>query len=113
MDEKNLKPPSLGSLKTLDPGNSRYVFPRPSWAGDNEKDHLFSLWGAEGARIIVVGGAGGRHRRSDGTIYFVIVTLRGLKHVLVVVVVVVVGGGSCFLSSSRDCEYLSFERSSS
>lgn len=84
MDEKNLKPPSLGSLKTLDPGNSRYVFPRPSWAGDNEKDHLFSLWGAEGARIIVVGGAGGRHRRSDGTIYFVIVTLRGLKRLQVV-----------------------------
>lgn len=86
MDEKNLKPPSLGSLKTLDPGNSRYVFPRPSWAGDNEKDHLFS----EGTRIIVVGGAGGRHRRSDGTIHFVIVTLRGLTHILVVVVIVVV-----------------------
>jgi len=38
----------------------------------------------------VVGGAGGRHRRDDGTIHFVIVTLRGLTHILVVVVIVVV-----------------------
>jgi hypothetical protein len=45
----------------------------------------------------VVGGAGGRHRRDDGTIHFVIVTLRGLTHILVVVVVV--GGGSSFLFS--------------
>lgn len=38
----------------------------------------------------MVGGAGGRHRRDDGTIHFVIVTLRGLTHILVVIVVVVV-----------------------